>query len=65
MPFSAWARNACRSVVMPLSVCVSTWALLSTTLRAAGESGLVTSVCSEFVKVLNTEDNALSELGSP
>jgi hypothetical protein len=65
MPFSASARNACRSFVMPLSVCASTWALLSTTLRAATESGLVTSVCTEFAKVSNTDDRALAELGSP
>ena len=41
------------SVVMLLSCCASTCAVLSTTLRAAAESGLVASACRALVKLLN------------
>ena len=50
---------------MPFSFCASTCAVLSTRLRAAVESGLVTSDCTEPVKLLNTVSSELSEPGSP
>ena len=65
MPFSASARSDCRSSVTLLSVCARTCEPLSTTLRAAAESGLVTNVWTALVKLANTDSSELDELGSP
>ena len=65
MPFSASPRSAWMSVLKLFSVWVSTCALLSNRLRAAVESGLVTSDCMAPVKLLNAVSSELSELGAP